>query len=154
MGSWFAGELFKCTWERNAWGVDRTGCATSVEPKFWITLPRPRSGYRGSGCRSLASNNKCKSYGKCEKWASPPTSTQDGGDKDTLRLGGDGMKTQPTANLDLQGKCRFIYSALKYVIQHSVKQKKKSLLSTSFCIQPLSKLTLSRLSLEAEKPAL
>ena len=60
----------------------------------------------------------------CEKWALQPTSTQDGGDKDTLRLGGDGVKTQQTANVDCGEKCRFIYSAIKYVIWHTSTKKR------------------------------
>ena len=39
-------------------------------------------------------------------------STQDGGDKDTLMLGGDGVKTQQTANVDCSEKRQFFFAVL------------------------------------------
>ena len=66
-------------------------------------------------------------------------------------MGGDGMKTQPTANVDLQEKCRFIYSALKYVIQHSVKQQKKNLFSQQVSVYNLSASWHSPDSLSRQK---
>lgn len=47
-----------------------------------------------------------------EKWAVQPTSTEDGGDKDTLRLGGDGVRMQQTANVDCGEKNADLFTML------------------------------------------